>query len=393
MKRAFARGRVFPQSYSTDRRYGRLSLKACALFPLIWVNADDQGRLCGDPEEVKYACCPNIDHITKADIPQILDELEKNQLIKIYETPKSAAIQLLDWWNIQKPQWAWPSEYPPPEGWHDRLRYKKGAKTVVTENWPSGESRDDAQVNGEKASGSDESNPQVRTGESGSGEAQNPVQVNKQTPSGEDTEKAQAGAKDGSPETPHHTQVNSLVSETMREKVLAGVNPYPSPDLSPPLETEIEREKETERGNRNSPEGSGENSGETQKGAQVSTQVAKKPPDPLAENRKKVFEGLKERRGYNSPQAGAEAQAITWMLKQGYVVEQILGAYDKLKQDEFWRDKLLNMQSVKAQIGEIFQERRSDEQRESRAGERRQRTQPVRTYEWQETPDEPDDTS
>ncbi len=388
MKRAFARGRVFPQSYSTDRRYGRLSLKACALFPLIWVNADDQGRLCGDPEEVKYACCPNIDHITKADIPQILDELEKNLLIKIYDTPKSAAIQLLDWWNIQKPQWAWPSEYPPTEGWHDRLRYKKGAKTVVTENWPSGESREDAQVNEEKVSGNDESNPQVRAGKSKSGEAQNPIQVNKETPSGEDTDKVHAGAKHGSPETPHHTQVNSQVSETTPEKVLAQASPYPSPDLSPPLETE--KERETERGNRNSPEDSGENSGETQKGSQVSTLVAKKPPDPFTQARKQVFEGLKERRDYNSPQAGAEAKAITWMLKQGYMVEQILGAYDKLKQDEFWRDKLLSMQSVKAQVGEIFRERRQHEQRESRAGERRQHTQPVRTYEWQEAPDEPD---
>ncbi|MDD4986668.1 MAG: hypothetical protein PHQ43_12985, partial [Dehalococcoidales bacterium] len=120
---------------------------------------------------------------------------------------------------------------------------------------------------------------------------------------------------------------------------------------------------------------------------------AKKPPDSFTQARKQVFEGLKERRGYNSPQAGAEAQAITWMLKQGYLAEQILGAYDRLKQDEFWRDKLLNMQSVKAQVGEIFRERRQHEQRESRDGERRQRTQPVRTYEWQEAPDGPDDTS
>ncbi|MDD4984900.1 MAG: hypothetical protein PHQ43_03785, partial [Dehalococcoidales bacterium] len=275
MKRALARGRVFPQSYSTDRRYGRLSLKACALFPLIWVNADDQGRLCGDPEEVKYACCPNIDHITKADVPQILRELEQNQLIKIYDTPKSPAIQLLDWWNVQKPQWAWPSEYPPFEGWQDRLRYKKDARTVVTENWPSGESRDNAQASEEKASGKDESNSQVKAGNSGSAESQNPVQVNSETSSGEDTEKAHAGAKDGSLETLRHTQVNSLVSETVREKVLARAGPLPSPDVSPPLETEREREIEKERGIRRSPEDSGENSGETRKGAQVSTLVAK----------------------------------------------------------------------------------------------------------------------
>ena len=110
MRRAIARGRVFPQSYSTDRRYGRLSLKACALFPLMWANADDQGRLHGDPEEVKYAVCPNIDHITKADIPELLEELDKNELIKVYNTSKTKAIQMLDWWQVQRLQWAWPSE-------------------------------------------------------------------------------------------------------------------------------------------------------------------------------------------------------------------------------------------------------------------------------------------
>ena len=141
MRRAVARGRMFPQGYSTDRRYGRLSLKAIGLFPLMWSNADDQGRLCGDPEEIKYAVCPNIDHITKQDIPGLLQELQDNNLILRYNTPKSAAIQMLDWWDAnQKMQWAWPSDYQPPEGWQDHLRYKKDAKTVFTQNWPvSGE--------------------------------------------------------------------------------------------------------------------------------------------------------------------------------------------------------------------------------------------------------------
>jgi hypothetical protein len=76
------------------------------------------------------------------------------------------------------------------------------------------------------------------------------------------------------------------------------------------------------------------------------------------------------------------------MLRQGYLVEEILGAYDRLKQDEFWRDKLLNMQSVKAQIGEIFRGRRQHEQHEQREGR-----QPAGAYEWREAPGEPDDTS
>jgi hypothetical protein len=160
VRRASARGRVFPQSYSTDRRYGRLTLKACALFPLMWANADDQGRLCGDPEEIKYAICPNIDHISKADIPGILQELSQNDLITVYESPRSAAIQILDWWDVQRLQWAWPSEYEPPCGWQDRLRYKKGASTVITHNWnasgeTSGESGDGAQASIETASGED----------------------------------------------------------------------------------------------------------------------------------------------------------------------------------------------------------------------------------------------
>lgn len=160
MRRAIARGRVFPQSYSTDRRYGRLSLKACALFPLMWANADDQGRLCGDPEEIKYAACPNIDHITKADIPELLEELTTNDLITVYNTSKTEAIQILDWWDVHRPQWAWPSQYPPPEGWQDHLRYKKGAKEVVTQSWPvSGETQNGtqviAQVSAETVSGED----------------------------------------------------------------------------------------------------------------------------------------------------------------------------------------------------------------------------------------------
>ena len=200
MRRAVARGRVFPQSYSTDRRYGRLSLKSCALFPLMWANADDQGRLPGDPEEIKYAACPNIDHITKADIPELLEDLDKNQLIKVYNTSRTTAIQLLDWWEVQKLQWAWPSQYPAMEGWQDSLRYKKSAREVVTQNWPA------------------------------SGEAQTDAQVS--------------------------TQVKAQVSKELSSGEASG-----EPLVQPPLTTPIE--KETRRGKGKSPERSGEPSPES----------------------------------------------------------------------------------------------------------------------------------
>jgi len=139
MKRATARGRMLPQSLSTDPRMGRLSLKANLLFDRMWINCDDQGRISGDPDEIKYAACPNVDQITKADIPQLLEELQTQGLIKVYSTSRTKAVQMVDWWEEQKLQWAWPSRYPPPEGWKDRLRYKKSAKEVVTENWGSPE--------------------------------------------------------------------------------------------------------------------------------------------------------------------------------------------------------------------------------------------------------------
>ncbi len=241
MRRAIARGRVFPQSYSTDRRYGRLSLKACALFPLMWANSDDQGRLCGDPEEVKYICCPNIDHIAKSDVPGILKELQDNKLIRIYETPKSPVIQMLDWWEVnQKMQWAWPSEYPPSDGWTDRLRYKKDALTVVTENWPSpepsGERQQASQVKEAKA-------PAEHTGENTAKSILNRPQTGEASPEGEN--ESQVKEKEPSPES------------TREELQKPSFFPH-TPNIYPGNITR--RERGIRRGRGNSPEDSGETS-------------------------------------------------------------------------------------------------------------------------------------
>jgi len=211
MRRAIARGRMFPQSYSTDRRYGRLSLKAIGLFPLMWSNADDQGRLCGDPEEIKYAVCPNIDHITKQDIPGLLKELQDNKLILCYETPKSAAIQLLDWWEAnQRMQWAWPSDYSPPEGWQDHLRYKRDAKTVFTQSWPvSGE------ASGEKGISSQVSN-EVSSGESSGETSKSPLT----TPIKKETIKRKRRGRGNSPEASGEKPSPSLTDSTLFQKLV-----------------------------------------------------------------------------------------------------------------------------------------------------------------------------
>ncbi|MBA7464987.1 hypothetical protein ES707_00148 [subsurface metagenome] len=118
MRRAVARGRMVPQSRSTDPRMGRVSLKAVTLYDKMWINCDDQGRCSGDPDEIKYTACPNLPDISKEDIPGLLKELAatKPAFLKVYTTSKTDAIQMLDWWDEQKLQWAYPSSYPPPRG-------------------------------------------------------------------------------------------------------------------------------------------------------------------------------------------------------------------------------------------------------------------------------------
>ncbi len=136
MRRAIARGRIVPQSRSTDPRMGRVSLKAATLFDRMWINSDDQGRLSGDPDEIKYTACPNLHEISKDDIPGLLKELEAQGLLTAYSTSRHAAIQMLDWWQEQKLQWAYPSLYPPPPDWTDHLRYHPTPTKIITENWP-----------------------------------------------------------------------------------------------------------------------------------------------------------------------------------------------------------------------------------------------------------------
>jgi hypothetical protein len=239
---------------------------------LIWANADDQARLWGDPEEVKEICCPNIDHITKADVPGLLEELEHHNLIRVYETPRSAAIQILDWWDIQRPQWAWPSEYPPMDGWKDRLRYKRGTTTVVTENWPpSGERQSGAQVSSNTTPGESQNGSQA-SDKIASGEDKNQAQASHKITSGESGNASQVEQEAISGGRPQHTQVNGEINSAEIPGEFSG---EPSGELSaekpekpssfpqtPFYHPGREYEKESGKRKRNSPENSGERSGE-----------------------------------------------------------------------------------------------------------------------------------
>ncbi len=69
--------------------------------------------------------------------------------------------------------------------------------------------------------------------------------------------------------------------------------------------------------------------------------------------RARIYELLKEVRGYDSPNSGAEAKSMTWMLKHDYSITDIMSARKVMAKQPYWKDKELLLPSVQGQIGKI----------------------------------------
>lgn len=111
------------------------SLSRCQrlLFIGLFSNADDQGRLRGNPSLIRSTIFP-YDDIPLDEIRDDLAAIERVGSIIIYEAEGKELIQISGWWEYQTPQWAYPSKYPTPPSWCDRLRYREN-NLVVTRNW------------------------------------------------------------------------------------------------------------------------------------------------------------------------------------------------------------------------------------------------------------------
>lgn len=104
---------------------------------LLWVGlittADDQGRGNAHPGLIRATIFP-FDEIELTEIANGIVALAKAGLIIYYCSDEKAFYQIVKWWEYQKPQWAYPSKFPSPDEWIDKLRYREGGK-IVTENW------------------------------------------------------------------------------------------------------------------------------------------------------------------------------------------------------------------------------------------------------------------
>ncbi len=125
--------RMIDPAFWQSARVAALSFEHRYLFIGLISNADDQGRMKAHPALIRSKVYP-YDDIQLAPIEDGLRAIEEQGGIVLYEVDGTAYLQIRKWWTYQNPSWAWPSDHPAPDGWHDRLKYRRGNE-VVTENW------------------------------------------------------------------------------------------------------------------------------------------------------------------------------------------------------------------------------------------------------------------
>ena len=129
--------RMIDPSFWQSESIAELPLAVRYTFIGLFSNADDQGRLKAHPALLRSKIYP-LDDIALDVISAHLVDLEEGDFIILYGADGRDYLQIKNWWRYQRPRWAWPSEYPAPDGWADRLRYRRG-NTVIDQNWDDDE--------------------------------------------------------------------------------------------------------------------------------------------------------------------------------------------------------------------------------------------------------------
>lgn len=99
----------------------RCGLVANALWPRLICQADDQGRMHGDPGSVLVACFPKLlATVSLPDVTTALDELKAARMVLIYRSNGESYVQIVGWWRWQQGmRRAYASRFPAYRGWID----------------------------------------------------------------------------------------------------------------------------------------------------------------------------------------------------------------------------------------------------------------------------------
>lgn len=211
-------------------KFAAMKYRQQVLLLGLITNADDQGRLRGDPNRIKSLVFP-YSSMSRKTIERDLVPIENNETIVRYKSDGSPYIQLVNWWVYQKSNWAAPSKYPAPQGWRDRIRFRRG-NAVLTYNWPGKE--DTCDVRGEALPSGDRAepiaNPEWAQGEPTLGPARDSDEprdrVSKEKLSESERERLRE-SKDLSPPPPPHNPIQQFeqsfgttISSHLRDDIL-----------------------------------------------------------------------------------------------------------------------------------------------------------------------------
>jgi hypothetical protein len=97
-----------------DAALGRVSRDARLLFVGLITQADDGGRMPGDPRLLKAQVFPYDDNLAPSEIDAWLDELEQQGLVRCYAASEDRFVALPGWETNQKISHPTPSKLPPP---------------------------------------------------------------------------------------------------------------------------------------------------------------------------------------------------------------------------------------------------------------------------------------
>ena len=139
-----AKRRMLHDKIWTSQNNLQWTLRQRLLFIGLISNADDQGRVRAHPSLIRSQVFP-YDDFPASEVVSDLEAIAKTQAIEIYENSETPYLQILNWWQYQKPQWAQPSDIPAMPDWADRIRYRKDNR-VLTCNWlsPKGKAMPDS---------------------------------------------------------------------------------------------------------------------------------------------------------------------------------------------------------------------------------------------------------
>ena len=167
-----ARIRSVKPEFWTDRSMGRLSRDARLLYIAMWNQADEHGRLNGDPRYVKGVCLPYDDDLDLEDVDRLLDELARAEKLVRYEAKDDPYLFLPNLGKHQRLETAKvPSRLPepPPTGGGNPSgsRADKCARRADKSESNEDIHRDTAQSDSDDASSSqDTANAQIGADES-----------------------------------------------------------------------------------------------------------------------------------------------------------------------------------------------------------------------------------